>query len=372
MDVKQAGPSLDSLISSFNTRIAELQELVIARNMYPASSVPDLSAVDATLKAMELQVQHIKDRLREETQAIPKAKKLIEASLLQQKKLQSISVHVPYHLPERLAVINREPSRWLFFWFINVVYSIPDILFLLFVISPLFVDFHGFSLLPDTSKPDYGLQSLNLEDEPALLPKRRKCKARRLTLHGARRLEALRRCRIQDGICHQATFFLANYSSICCQYSKIKVNVWFPIDCHNYIRRKRVEPLHHCGTLHLMSWIPCRPLANCRYMRGRLTLDKVNAVINEMSTYAEANAQLITAPRKKLSENMLDKALELREIGSTEAVKGKHFFLETDIKGPSLKLDNTGKAILTVLRHLGRIRETRIGHHRVYILLKPQ
>jgi len=29
----------------------------------------------------------------------------------------------------------------------------------------------------------------------------------------------------------------------------------------------------------------------------------------------------------------------------TEAVKGKHFFLENDIKGPALKLDNTGKAI---------------------------
>lgn len=32
----------------------------------------------------------------------------------------------------------------------------------------------------------------------------------------------------------------------------------------------------------------------------------------------------------------------------TETIKGKHFFLETDIKGPTLKLDNTGKAILTV------------------------
>lgn len=39
---------------------------------------------------------------------------------------------------------------------------------------------------------------------------------------------------------------------------------------------------------------------------------------------------------------------ELRDIAATESVKGKHFFLETDIKGPSLKLDNTGKAILTV------------------------
>jgi len=39
---------------------------------------------------------------------------------------------------------------------------------------------------------------------------------------------------------------------------------------------------------------------------------------------------------------------ELRDIAKTEAVKGKPFFLEVDIKGPGLKLDNTGKAILTV------------------------
>ena len=39
---------------------------------------------------------------------------------------------------------------------------------------------------------------------------------------------------------------------------------------------------------------------------------------------------------------------ELRDIAMAEAVRGKHFFLETDIKGPGLKLDNTGKAILTV------------------------
>lgn len=39
---------------------------------------------------------------------------------------------------------------------------------------------------------------------------------------------------------------------------------------------------------------------------------------------------------------------ELREISMADPVKGKHFFLETDIKGPSLKLDNTGRALLTV------------------------
>ena len=44
--------------------------------VYPATSITDLSAVDAALKAMELQVQTIKDRVRDETLAIPKAKVL--------------------------------------------------------------------------------------------------------------------------------------------------------------------------------------------------------------------------------------------------------------------------------------------------------
>lgn len=35
-------------------------------------------------------------------------------------------------------------------------------------------------------------------------------------------------------------------------------------------------------------------------MRGRLTLEKVNAAINDMATYAEANTQLISAPKKKV------------------------------------------------------------------------
>ncbi|XP_059650992.1 spindle and kinetochore-associated protein 1 homolog [Cornus florida] len=269
MDVKEAGSSLDSLISSFNTRIAELQELVIARNMYAASSVTDLSAVDDTLKAMELQVQQIKDRLREETEAIPKAKKLIEASLRQQKKLESMSVYVPLHLPERVAVINQDHSK---------------------------------RLLPETLQQDFGFGSMKLEEESVVVPKEKKGRA-------------------SPPLWHITADELASLSS---------------------------------------------------YMRGRLTLDKVNAAINDMAAYAEANAQLIAAPRKKLAEDTLERALQLRDIAMTEAVKGKHFFLEMDVKGPTLKLDNTGKAILTVLRHLGRISETRIEHHRVIILLKPQ
>ncbi|XP_027112997.1 SKA complex subunit 1 homolog [Coffea arabica] len=268
-EAKEAGSSLECLMTSFNNRIAQLQQLLIARNMYPASNISDLTAIDAALKGMELQVHKIKDRLREERQAIPKAQKLIKASLRQQKILKGISACVPAYLPEMMTSRNQIAQ--------NCVPSVP----------PQCQDYQS-------------IESLKLE-EPAA-PKEKKGRA--------------------------------------------SAPLW-------YITADELTSLP-------------------QYMKGRLTLDKVNAAINDMAAYADANAQLIAAPRKKLNESTLERALELREIATSEVIKGKHFFLETDIKGPTLKFDTTGKGILTVLRHLGRITEDRIGHHRVIILLRPQ
>ncbi|XP_043813093.1 spindle and kinetochore-associated protein 1 homolog isoform X2 [Manihot esculenta] len=195
--------------------------------------------------------------------------RLINASLQQQKKLQSMSVHVPSHLSERITVLNSDTNK---------------------------------GALTEASNLQPGFGTLKAEEEPAALPKGKK--------------------------------------------GRVSPPLW-------YITADELDSLSS-------------------YMRGRLTLDKVNSAINDMAAYAETNAQLIGASKKKVAENLWEKALEVRDIAMTETIKGKHFFLETDIKGPTLKLDNTGKAILTVLRHLGRINETRIGHHRVIILLKPQ
>ncbi|XP_074280007.1 SKA complex subunit 1 homolog [Silene latifolia] len=268
MEAEEAGASLESLMLSFNTRISQLQELIIARNMYPASSIADLSAVDAAVKVMELQVQSIKARLREETLAIPKAKRLIEASLKQQKKLQEMSVHVPSNFAYTISSSGSDAND---------------------------------NLKAGHSRDDLGFGSMKIEEEPIALPKEKKGRG--------------------------------------------PPPLW-------YITADELGSLSS-------------------YMRGRLTLEKVNAAISDMATYAEANAHLITSAKKKLPESMWERALELRDIATTEGVKGKHFFLESDMKGPSLKLDNTGKAILTVLRHLGRISETRVGHNRVIILSKP-
>ncbi|KAD4982551.1 hypothetical protein E3N88_19222 [Mikania micrantha] len=253
MDVKQAGLSLDSLVSSFNARIAELQDLVVARNMYPASSITDLSAVDATLKAMELQLQKIKDRLREETLAIPKAKKLIQASLQQQQKLQTMTAFVPSYIPEREKVIDEDNNQS--------------------------------SVIEELARQDHSVGIQESKEELLPLPKEKKGRG--------------------------------------------SPPLW-------YITANELDSLSS-------------------YMRGRLTLDKINAAISDMAAYAEANAQLMKAPRKKV---YLYSIIEIREIGMTDGVKGKHFFLETDVKGPTLKLDNTGKAIFTVCDKSKRIERT--------------
>lgn len=45
-----------------------------------------------------------------------------------------------------------------------------------------------------------------------------------------------------------------------------------------------------------------------------------------------------------------------------EGVKGHFWFLEADLReGQLVKLDKSGKAMLTLLRHLGRLQEVRRG-----------
>jgi hypothetical protein len=47
------------------------------------------------------------------------------------------------------------------------------------------------------------------------------------------------------------------------------------------------------------------------YMRGRLTLEKINAAVDEMVTYAEANTRLLGAPRKKVISSQITKEYKI-------------------------------------------------------------
>ncbi|GBG89066.1 hypothetical protein CBR_g48776 [Chara braunii] len=87
------------------------------------------------------------------------------------------------------------------------------------------------------------------------------------------------------------------------------------------------------------------------YMRGRLTLQKVNTAIDEMAEFAASNAQLLAMAKKqpgKANSETMKKCQELKEIALADDVRGHHFFLETDLRGQVLKMDHTSKAIITV------------------------
>eukprot|EP01025_Chloroclados_australasicus_P021881 TRINITY_DN22820_c0_g2_i1.p2 TRINITY_DN22820_c0_g2~~TRINITY_DN22820_c0_g2_i1.p2 ORF type:complete len:295 (-),score=46.66 TRINITY_DN22820_c0_g2_i1:355-1239(-) len=100
------------------------------------------------------------------------------------------------------------------------------------------------------------------------------------------------------------------------------------------------------------------------YMKGRITRDKVNMAIDDLAEFAVDNQKLMQQIKSgtcRLSQQERQRAAELyHNVG----VKNKHryWFCETDLrKGSNIKMDKTGKSILTILRHLGRVSEQRLN-----------
>lgn len=53
----------------------------------------------------------------------------------------------------------------------------------------------------------------------------------------------------------------------------------------------------------------------------------------------------------------------MRHVQKREDVQGRPFLLEHDLKdGDKLRMDKTGKTIMVLLRHLGRVQEVRNIH----------
>lgn len=112
------------------------------------------------------------------------------------------------------------------------------------------------------------------------------------------------------------------------------------------------------------------------YMRGRLTADKVNAALSELASHAETNAMLVAAAKKGKSVGVDRKHAQWLAycIAGHESLRGKQWWvMESDLRGGrALKMDNSGRMILTLLRHVGRLSETRISvdgsTHVVHIL----
>ncbi|GFR52007.1 hypothetical protein Agub_g14430 [Astrephomene gubernaculifera] len=104
--------------------------------------------------------------------------------------------------------------------------------------------------------------------------------------------------------------------------------------------------------------------ATSAYLRGRLQPDKVNAALDELASHALNNQKLMAAMKaggSKLAPADRKRATELlHNATAKDVIKGHYWFLDSDLREGSLvKPDKSGKAMLTLLRHLGRLQEVR-------------
>ena len=99
-----------------------------------------------------------------------------------------------------------------------------------------------------------------------------------------------------------------------------------------------------------------------RYVKGRLTLEKVNEAVNSLNEiYTEKYKILATNP-SKLKEPLKTKFFDHKAL-ETKETQGFRFLIESDIKDSreKFKLDPTGRSVVVILRHLGRMKEVRGG-----------
>ncbi|GBF99849.1 hypothetical protein Rsub_12549 [Raphidocelis subcapitata] len=119
------------------------------------------------------------------------------------------------------------------------------------------------------------------------------------------------------------------------------------------------------------------------YMRGRLTLERVNSALDETALHAEQIARWMALVRsheaKRVPVDERRRATEMfHGLAGREGIRGNYWFTETELRnGVALRPDKTGKGLLMVLRHLGRISEVRAnveglgGSLVVYVLARP-
>jgi len=95
-----------------------------------------------------------------------------------------------------------------------------------------------------------------------------------------------------------------------------------------------------------------------KYMKGRLTLDKVNAAIDEVQKIVDAKYKILALPISKMNDKLLKKYKVFKDMETAET-KGLFFIAEPDLVDTAhLKQgDATGKAVLSVLRHLHRLKD---------------
>nr|XP_034956554.1 spindle and kinetochore-associated protein 1 isoform X2 [Zootoca vivipara] len=95
------------------------------------------------------------------------------------------------------------------------------------------------------------------------------------------------------------------------------------------------------------------------YMRGRLTYNQVNAVLQEINKAVVSKYKIMNQPPKTMSGAVRNLFFRFKEE-ETKNTKGHFFIVEADVEEfTQLKADKRFHSILTILRHCQRLREIR-------------
>ena len=106
-------------------------------------------------------------------------------------------------------------------------------------------------------------------------------------------------------------------------------------------------------------------------MAGRLTLDKLNALVNELSDIASKKYALLAKPPKSLSQEERRRRDAFKAL-EDDTTKGTRFLTEADLASCAAAGQGaTAKNLLMTLRHLGRLKEFKHsrGGQRCFLLL---
>ena len=99
-----------------------------------------------------------------------------------------------------------------------------------------------------------------------------------------------------------------------------------------------------------------------KYLRGRLTLDRVNSWIDQFTAVVQEKYAIFNGNPAKMAGEIRNRYYDWREQESEEC-RGCPFVTEQDMKtlvnGKGPKMDPTGRSIMAILRHCGRVREVR-------------
>ncbi len=95
-----------------------------------------------------------------------------------------------------------------------------------------------------------------------------------------------------------------------------------------------------------------------KYLRGRITIERVNGLLEELNKVFCEKYTLLKANPAKLPFDQRQRHHDWK-IQETEDTKGRYFVTDSDLKGKHFRMDQSGRNILTLIRQAGRFKESR-------------